>query len=192
MLELVALGSDETAAAEVAAAVGGIAYLANDATHDKAPFRSLVRAVVSDLDRLAPAADIALHVVFRRQIKSHDVTWPVGQPTPGVVAAFGLRRHPDRTHAEADAHWRDVHAPLAVEHHAAMWDYVQLSVIRTLDGPELDGIALCAFPTLEDYRERFFNDAESERIITADVAEFADLKRSPRPAILTEVCRVSG
>lgn len=187
MLQLVALGSDPAAAVEVAAEVGAMAYVANDATHPKAPFLAMVRAATDDLALLEPAADVALHLVYARQIKSHDVTWEPTEPTPGVVAAFGLRSHPDLGHAGADRHWREVHAPLAVEHHAAMWDYVQLSVLRTLEGPELDGIALCAFPTQQDHDERFFNNAESERVIGADVATFADLTRSPRPVLLTEI-----
>lgn len=187
MLELVVLGTDPDAALAVAADVGGIAYVPNDATHAKAPFRTMVRAVVSDPGRLAGADDVATHLVFSRQIKSHDVSWERGAPTPGVAACFGLVHNETMTHLETDTHWRDTHAPLALEHHRAMWDYVQLSVVRTLDGPELDGIAVCSFPTLEDHDERFFNDAESERIINADVAKFANLRKSPRPALLTEV-----
>ena len=186
MLELVALGTDPDAARAAAADLGGIAYVANEDTHPKAPFRAMVSAAIDTPERLADAADVALHLVYRRQIKAHDVTWAAGEPTPGVVAAFGLRGHPDLGHRGADDHWRDVHAPLALQHHAAMWDYAQLSVVRTLEGPELDGIALCAFPTFEDYAERFYNDAESERVIAADVSTFADLKRSPRPVLLTE------
>jgi hypothetical protein len=186
-LELVVLGSDPDAAREVAAASGGIAYLANEATHERAPFQSIVRAVVSDPDQLAPAADIAMHLVFSRQIKSHDVTWAAGEMTPGVVGAFGLKGREGKSHQQTDDHWHHTHAPLALTHHAAMWDYVQLSVVRTLSGPELDGIALCLFPTLEDHNERFFNDEESEKIINADVASFADLRKSPRPAILSEL-----
>lgn len=185
-LELVALGSEPDQALTVAGTTGAIAYVAHESAHPKAPFRSLLRAVVSDLDQLAPAADIAVHLAYSRQVKAHDVTWPPGQVTPGVVAAFGLKHHPDNTHEQTDQHWRDIHAPLALEHHQAMWDYVQLSIVATLAGPPLDGIALCAFPTLADHDERFFNDATSERIIGEDVARFADLRRSPRPVLLTE------
>jgi len=107
--------------------------------------------------------------------------------TPGVVACFGLIRNDNMTHLETDTHWRDTHAPLALTHHAAMWDYVQLSVVRTLDGRALDGIALCAFPTLADHDERLFNDAESEKTINADVAKFANLRRSRRPVVFSEL-----
>ncbi|MFT7599917.1 MAG: hypothetical protein ACI8TP_002855 [Acidimicrobiales bacterium] len=187
MLEFCVLGSDPEAGLAVATAVGGIAYVANDATHAKAPFRSIVRAVVSDPSQLAPAADVATHLIFSRQIKSHDVSWERGTKTPGVSACFGLVHNEKMTHLETDAHWRDTHAPLALTHHAAMWDYVQLSVVKTLEGHELDGIAVCSFPTLADHDERFFNDAESEKIINADVSKFANLRSSPRPALLTEV-----
>lgn len=186
-LEFVVLGSDPEIGQAVAADVGGVAYVANEHTHAKAPFRSVVRAVTSDPDRLTAAADVATHIVYARQIKSHDVSWERGSLTPGVSACFGLVHNENMTHLETDTHWRETHAPLALTHHAAMWDYVQLSVVRTLDGPALDGIAVCSFPTLEDHNERFFNDAESEKIINADVAKFANLRSSPRPALLTEV-----
>ncbi len=184
--ELLALGTDPERAETVADRLGAIVYTAHETAHPRAPFRAAVRAVTDDIEPVRDVAAVALHLIFARQIKARDVTWSLGSPTPGVVAAFGLRCRPDVGHRRADDHWRDVHAPLALEHHAAMWDYAQLSVVRTLHGPGLDGLALCAFPTYEDYSERFFNDAESERIISADVTTFADVSRSPRPVLLTE------
>ena len=59
---------------------------------------------------------------------------------------------PNLTHEESDAHWRDKHAPLALEIHEAMSHYMQLSVLHCFKGTELDGIALCGFDSLEDLK----------------------------------------
>ena len=72
---------------------------------------------------------------------------------------------------ECLAHWRDVHAPLAREHHG-MCRYVQHVVVE----PEPDGIEAIAelhFATRADHDERFYLHADSRRIIGEDVVNFA-------------------
>ena len=187
MLEIVVLGNDIDAALEVAADVGGVALVADRSDTRELAFRTVVRAAVDDLDRLAAAASVATLVCFRRVICQRDRPAHRGQPSPGFTAVFGLVAHSDLTHRQADAHWRDVHAPLALTHHAAMWDYSQLSVVDQIDGEiALDGIALCAFRSMDDLRTKFFNDDASRDIILADVNSFADSKRSPQRLIATE------
>ena len=78
-----------------------------------------------------------------------------------------------------------MHAELALRPHPGMWDYTQLSVVRTLDGPNFDGFALVAFDSLTSMRERFFGDDNDRDVIYADVASFADPK-SPRRVVATE------
>jgi uncharacterized protein (TIGR02118 family) len=113
-------------------------------------------------------------------------TWPPGTPTPGVTAAFVMLRRPDLTHEQADTHWRDVHAPLALRHHPGMWHYHQISITETLAGPPYDGIALCAFASDQEMSERFFGGFEDQAIIAADVARFADTANSPRRVRMVE------
>ena len=83
-------------------------------------------------------------------------------------------------------HWRDVHAPLALRHHPGLWHYHQVSVDAVLDGPELDGFALCAFASEQERKERFFGGPDDRAIIEKDVACFADLAHSPRPVRMVE------
>lgn len=184
-LELVVLGTDPDAALEVAGATGATAYTSDEA-RDDLPYRSLVRAVVSDADRLAPAADVGSYLVFAREVRARPVSPPHGEPVPGVVATFALVRHPDLSHLDCDRHWRDVHAPLALRHHVGMWAYTQCSVVRTLDGPSYDGFALCGFASERDLRERFFDGPEGRQAIGDDVASFADTSASPRRVLTTE------
>lgn len=182
MLELVALTTDAGAAAEVARELGGISYHHHPNEADDRPYSGLVRVVTDRIEPLASVADVGLYTVAARTIKA-----PTGPPAADrVVASFGLVHHPDLTHARSDAHWRDVHGPLALRCHAAMCDYTQLSIVAVHHGLELDGIALCAFDSRQDLRERFFNDDAARADIMADVASFADTRRSPKRVVLVE------
>jgi uncharacterized protein (TIGR02118 family) len=100
-------------------------------------------------------------------------------------------RAPGLSHQAADAHWRDVHGPLALTHHGFMTHYTQLSVVKNLSGLPLDGFALCGFTSEGDLRERFYSTEDGPAAIAADVRTFSDLKRSPRRLIVTEE-RFSG
>ncbi len=183
MLEMLALATDATAAAEVAARLGGLAYVSHSAESDRRPFSAIVRVATDDIESLVAVGDVGLYVVYARQIKV-----PSGPaPAERVVAAFGLVRHPDLTHRQTDDHWRDVHGPLALQMHRAMCDYTQLSIVTHLSGLELDGMALCAFANRDDLRTKFFNDDAAQAAIEADVAKFADLKRSARRVVLQQV-----
>lgn len=184
MLEFVALGSDPIVGRAVAQELGGVAYVAERPDPDR-PFASLVRVATSDPSALDAAADLGLYLCYVRTMRRHPEQWRHSMPTPGVVAVFGMLRKEGTTHAEADAHWRDVHAPLALRHHPGMWDYRQCSVVRTLAGVAYDGFALCAFGSRTDMRERFFDSAEGQEIIRADVASFASA-RSPKRVVAQE------
>jgi hypothetical protein len=79
-----------------------------------------------------------------------------------------------------------VHAPLALEHHAAMSQYTQLSVLQQISGTSYDGFALCGFESIDDLRQRFFTTPASRDVILADIARFADTRKSPRRLIALE------
>ncbi len=183
MLELVGLGTNREAGAAAAEATGGSLYVNHGGESDARPFSSMVRAGTDDLELLKPAADVGLYVCFSRAIKPEAATLGPDR----VIATFPMIGHPDLSHREADAHWRDQHGPLALRSHSAMCDYTQLSVVANLSGIELDGIAMCAFETREDLSTKFFNDDEAKAAIGADVAKFADMKRSLRRVVLTQV-----
>lgn len=177
------MGSDRDAALEVATELGGRAYVNHESESDKRPYSTLVRVATDNREALDPVADVALHVVYARQIKA-----PTGPVSPDrVIASFALRHHPDLSHRQTDDHWRDRHGPLALVSHSAMCDYEQLSVVATLSGPAIDGLAMCAFDDRDDLRHKFFNDDEARAAIEADVAQFADVQRSPRRVVLRQI-----
>ena len=177
ILQIACASNDIDASRDVARALKGTLYCDERDEWQHLPFRALVTAATDDMDMLKTASDIGLYVVYRRLIKPG---------IPKVVALFPLVRQPEKTHREADTHWRDIHAPLALEHHRAMSHYTQLSVVQNLSGHSLDGFALCGFDSVEDLRERFFTHPDSQDVINADVRKFADLRNSPGRLIATE------
>ena len=180
MLELVGLSTDPTAAIEAATAVGGLVEVNHPDESPKRPYSALIRASTDNVEALAAVSDFGLYTCFARTIKPEPETLPLER----AVAAFPMIAHPDLTHRQADDHWRDVHAPLALASHSAMCDYHQLSVVANIAGQPLDGIALCAFPTREDLSKRFFNDEAAKVAVGKDVATFADLRASIRRVVL--------
>ncbi len=185
MHELVVLGNDFEAAVQIASNLEGVCYLSDPDEARSLPFRTMVRVVTDNLEQLAAAAEVGSYVVFSRVVRERPVSVQAGTPSPGVTAVFPLLHHPDLTHEQTDAHWRDVHAPLALRHHPGMWDYTQLSVVHALDGPPIDGFALVAFESLTSMKEEFFGDDNDRQVIYADVASFAD-PDSPRRVVATE------
>lgn len=183
MLELLALGSDTEAAGHLVSRIGGRLYVHHETESERRPYSFLIRAATDDVEALRAIADYGLHVAYAREVKPG----PAESPPERVVASFLLVHHPELSHRQADDHWRDVHGPLALRCHAAMCDYTQLSVVATLAGTEVDGMALCSFATRDELRQRFFNDDEARAEIEADVSSFADVKRSPRRVVLAEV-----
>ncbi len=177
VLELAAASSELEEASVVAERLGGTLYADEREDWQKLPFRALVTAATDDAEALRSVADVGLYLIYRRLIKPGE---------PGVIGLFPILRAPGMSHQAADTHWRDVHGPLALKHHEHMTHYTQLSVVETLEGPALDGIALVGFASIEDFRHRFYTGPESPAIIAEDTSRFADLKRSPNRLIARE------
>lgn len=183
MLELVGWGSDAEGVEAVAAELGGRSYRNHPTERDGRPYSAMIRVVTDEIEAVRSVSDVGLHVCFAREIKP-----PTAERTDEwSTATFGLVRHPDLTHRACDDHWRDVHGPLALRMHLAMSHYEQLSVVATLHGEPLDGIALCTFPTRQDLSQKFFNDDDAKAAIIADVSTFSDPKASTPRVVLQEV-----
>ena len=177
-LEVAAASTDIEGSRALARSLDGTLYVDAREDHRQLPFRALITVTTDDLAPVAALADVGLYVICRRLIKAG---------TPTVIGLFPLVHHPDLTHAQADAHWRDRHAPLALEHHAFMTHYTQLSVVHHIAGRELDGFALCGFASLDDLRNKFYTRDASRAVIADDVQRFADTRRSPRRLIVEEM-----
>ncbi len=142
----------------------------------------MVRIATDEIEAVEAVSDVGLYVCFARLIKAPSV-----EPTEErSIGTFGLVRNSAMTHRECDDHWRDIHGPLATKMHAAMSDYHQLSVVATLHGQHLDGIAQCAFSTREDLSTKFFNDDDAKKAIIADVSTFSDGGRASLPRVIMQ------
>jgi hypothetical protein len=159
----------------LAESVGGALYADGRANWDHLPFRGLL--VVSDarISALEAVGDVGVYRAQSRVLKSGRAR---------VFGLFPMRRAPGLSHEQADAHWRDIHGPLALMHHGHMTEYIQFSVIRTLAGTTFDGFALCGFATEDDLRQRFYSTPDGPAAIAEDVQRFADVKLSPRRLVV--------
>ena len=108
-LEFAVASHDVESVRALAMQYQGTLYFDDRDDTSKLPFAALATMITDDLTPLEAAADVGLYIVCRRLIKPGEAQ---------IYGLFPLIHHPDKSHAQSDAHWRDVHAPLALEHHA--------------------------------------------------------------------------
>lgn len=184
-MEIVGAYSDREVAKDVAETLNGRLVVDPREETGHLPFAALVSLDGDQVDSLMDTADIGVTVCFRRVIKARASEQSSGA-LPGKIAVFPMVNHPDLTRGEADAYWRDQHAPLALRVHVAMSFYTQLSIVHVIRGPEWTGIAHCGFDTLDDLRTRFYETPAGQKEVEKDVVKFADVKNSPRRLICDE------
>jgi uncharacterized protein (TIGR02118 family) len=156
-------------AASFSALIGiGVSGAVSDGSEERALDAAL--SVVGSLGRCHA------YRVDYRVIKAHAEV-SVGERAPGVVMASTVRRAAALEAAAFDAHWKERHAPLALEHHVGMHDYRQLSTraVLTEGSPPWDGIALMGFPSADAFRTGLFDSPEGMRTIMADTERFLAL-----------------
>lgn len=114
-----------------------------------------------------------------RDLRLHQAAPGAAQRSPGLVFAAIAVRAPKLSHAEFDAHWRDLHAPLALRHHAGLCGYEQLVIAGALtaNAAPIDGIALLHFPSHDAFAERFYDSDAGRDALLADTQRFLDLPR---------------
>jgi len=154
---------------------------------DHLPFSSVLLGASPRLMDVTENACVGLYLISERNMLNQPLSELSADQLPGCVGMFPMIARPDIDHATADQHWRDVHAPLALEVHSAMTHYYQLNIVHRFFGPELDGLALCCFAHERDLRERMYSSADGKRRIGEDILKFADTTNSPRKVIAT-VC----
>ena len=122
------------------------------------------------LQALAPRAAPLLTV---REVVHWDA---LGEPDARTVAlVYFVRRRRGLDYAEFERHYRERHAPLARKHHPGIARYVQNFLVDADDAErEFDAVSELWFASERDSRERFYRDAESERIVAEDVARFLE------------------
>ncbi|MFP6807482.1 MAG: EthD domain-containing protein [Pseudomonadales bacterium] len=186
-MELIAAFKDSAQAREVATKLNGTLYVDERENTDHLPFAALVSAQTDELAALIDAADVGTYLVCRRIIKPRQQEDVRSGQLPGIIGLFTMVANSNMGPQLADRHWRDNHAPLALEVHKAMSFYYQLSVQHVFKGPDWNGFAMCGFDNIDDLRHRFFDTPEGEKAIAVDVAKFSDGKRSPRRTLAVEI-----
>ena len=182
-LQLVAAWPDREPARQLAERTGGVCLEATSVETSHLPFAALAIVVTDELDELLGSDPLGVWLVCERTFKGAPLSAYTEHQIPGAVAIYPMVAHADLSPAAADQHWRDRHAPLALEVHKVMTHYHQLAVLHVFKGPAWNGIALCCAQSAADLRDRFFDTPAGERAIAADVSRFADTKRSPRRVI---------
>ncbi|NQY91854.1 MAG: EthD domain-containing protein [Deltaproteobacteria bacterium] len=156
--------------------------LVSVAVEDEHQARNLAQAIRAKLgDSRDGATDLHALLVRSRWPKPRVQRPESGsRADAGVVMVSAMHRIAEPTHEQFDHHWRDRHAPLALEHHPGMAAYQQNVVeqVLTPNSPAWDGVAVLYFDSPDDLANRLYNDEESQRIIMDDVARFVDLERS--------------
>ena len=111
-----------------------------------------------------------------------------------IKIVYCIRRKPSLSHEEFLAYWKNVHAPMVVEHQATLRiaRYVQTEPVdhplsarverrQSLQEP-YDGVAELFWATEEDLRHALQDDEAKrvQRILAADENHFIDHSRSAR------------
>lgn len=129
---------------------------------------------------MAPHADVALHRTATRRLLRHRRTWDLGAATPGVTQLYLTRRREGLGADDYHRYWEREHGPRALAHHLGMWDYAQVSVVATLHGDAVDGLAVTQWPTVEDLEQRFTDGPVGDAVIRQDAGRFTLLAALPR------------
>ena len=129
---------------------------------------------------MSASADISLHHTMTRSLLRHRRTWDIGTPTPGPTLLYLTRARPGLSSDDYHRYWERQHGPIALRHHLGLWDYAQVSVLETLRGEHVDGIAVTQWPRMEDLAERADDGALGRSIINADAARFTDISHLER------------
>ncbi len=112
--------------------------------------------------------------------------------TTSTRLLFCMRRLPHLSHAQFQAYWRDVHAPIVIER-AEILGLRRYNQLRSMDDnysrslaqkrgspPAYDGVAELWFDTRQSPTEEWRNQArKANEELLADEARFIDLAASP-------------
>lgn len=97
----------------------------------------------------------------------------IGSDVPGLQLIVFIRRPPHLSATDFRDRYLE-HAEIARVHHPGIARYVQNYVIErpSAGAPAVDAITEICFASEDDFRERFYRDEESKKIVAADVPRF--------------------
>ena len=182
-LKIAAVFADKAEAEKVAKLSQSLIFEASADTTEHLPFAALVLGTSAVLIDLNQRTDVGLYLVNERAVLNQPLSILNQDMLPASVGIFPMVADAEIGPEAADRHWREQHAPIALEVHTAMTHYYQLAVMYRFSGADWNGLALCCFGNEDDLRNRFYNSKEGKQRVAEDVAKFADTKRSPRRVV---------
>jgi uncharacterized protein (TIGR02118 family) len=187
-LKIAVAFTDKAEAVNIAHESQSLLLEATAETTEHLPFAALALGTSSRLMNLKQRTDLGVYLVDERAVLNQPLSALERDRLPASVGIFPMVANAEIGPEAADKHWREHHAPLALEVHTAMTHYYQLSVMHRFTGEDWNGLALCCFASEDDLRHRFYASKEGKRRVAEDVAKFADTRNSPRRVI----ARVTG
>jgi hypothetical protein len=139
------------------------------------------------LATMADGADLGLHQTASRPLLRHRRTWELGTATPGVSMVYLTRARPGMSADDYHRYWEREHGPRALRHHLGMWDYTQVSVLRTIRGDEVNGVAVTQWARPEDLTDRFTDGPIGTSVIRHDAAQFTHVDALNRHLMVEHV-----
>ena len=186
-LKIAAVFADKAEARKVAKSSQSLVFEASAETTEHLPFAALVLGTSEGLMDLKQRTDVDLYLVNERAVLNQPLSLLDEDTLPVIAGVFPMVANPEIGPKAADTHWREQHAPIALDVHTAMTHYYQLSIVHRFSGEDWNGLALCCFASEDDLRNKFYNSPEGKRRVAADVMKFADTRNSPRRVVTRSV-----
>ena len=182
-LKIAAVFADKRKAERVANLSQSLMFQASAETTEHLPFATLVLGISPILLDLKNRKEVGLYLVSERAVLNEPLSVLNQDMLPASVGIFPMVANAKIGAEDADRHWRDQHALIALEVHSAMTHYYQLAVMHRFSGADWNGLALCCFASEDDLRNKFYNSSEGRQRVAEDIAKFADTKNSPRRVV---------
>lgn len=186
-LKIAAVFKHKAEAKKAADASQSLMFEASADATEHLPFAALVLGTSGSLMDLKEQADVGLYLVNERAVLNQPLSTLNHDTIPIIAGIFPMVANPDIGPKAADTHWREQHAPIALDVHTAMTHYYQLSIVHRFSGEDWNGLALCCFASEDDLRNKFYNSPEGKRRVATDVMKFADTRNSPRRVVTRSV-----
>ena len=182
-LKIAAVFTDKAEAEKMANLSQSLIFEASAETTEHLPFSALVLGTSATLMDLKQRTDVGLYLVNERAVLNQPLSVLNQDMLPASVGIFPMVANAKIGAKASDRHWREQHAPIALEVHTAMTHYYQLAVMHRFSGADWNGLALCCFANEDDLRNKFYDSSEGKRRVAEDIAKFADTKNSPRRVV---------
>jgi hypothetical protein len=138
------------------------------------------RGAATDLDPALAALVVGADAYLVDDIVQWEHVDHAGSLDVGIKQIAMVGRLDGLDRSEFRRRYARGHGPLARIQHPGIWRYTQRFVVEDLtpDAPPIDTFAELHFRTLDDFRTRFYLNAEAPSVVADDTAEFLQRGRT--------------